>query len=223
MNRPLRRALKILKYAAIAFGVLVLALAGVLWWGSIDKVDTVYIPKADFRAATFDLDRSFTDEETQKATLNFQDLQEPYFMSNYHWLKAGNKTMLVFRTYSAGLIFVMDDERFTQLTIALPSIQEGAYQIDGNQVRALYSSGGSAWPERQCGARIENGTLQISNVRNGRLSARIDFDTVCSNKLFKREKKVSFHQENDFSELSFENATSWHGKKGSHVYRETYR
>ena len=208
MKQSFRLALKVLKYAGFAFGVLVLVLTGVLWWGSRDKVDAVYIPKTDFRSTTFDLYRTFTAEETRTAKLNFQDLQEPYFMSNYHWLKDGDKTMLVFRAYSAGLIFVMDDERFTQVTVALPKVEEGTYKIDGKQILALYSSGASAWPDGQCGRR---------------LSARIDFDTVCNNRLFKRETKVSFHQENDFSELSLENAKPWHGKKGDHIYRETYR
>lgn len=214
---------KFLKYIGISLLSFILFVAVIIWWRSLDKIDIYYIPQVDFFTTNFDIVQNFTPDEERNAKWNLQKLNRPYFMSNYHWLKEGQKIALVYRTYSTGQFMVLDDEYFTQLTILIPTIQPGTYKIDGQLVRAFYTSGASAWPRSQCGASIENGQLIISENKNGLLRAKIDFDLDCKSTRNDFKKKISFHYEHEFKELQFSDANAWLGNKEEHIYQETYR
>lgn len=219
----MKTLIKILKYIAYAIVGIALMLGGLIWYWKTDKLDTIYIPKVDFKAQKFNIDKEYSKEEQMNAQFEFESLTEPFFMSNYHWLKDGDKYAILLRAYSDPILLAVDDELFSQITVVTPSLEIGEYPIDGEKIRAFYTRGASAWPDSQCGAPINNGKIAILSKSPEVVEAKIEFSVNCKEIRGNTTKTTNFNQEFSFKEFPFDRASAWYGKKGKHIYDETYR
>lgn len=206
-----------------------IAILGIAWAMAlnylppIEKSDSVYIPRVDFQADSFQQsDNKQSVEELSKASAKFEELKTPIFKSNFHWLKEGNQTAVFYGNFSGGNRNTMDDETFQKVTVVLPSIEPGTYQIDGKNVKGYFSKGGSAWPSAQCGSPIRSGELRIAKDPSGNIIANLKFQVVCKT-LMDRQENISFEKKFKLSKLAFNEALPWHGKKGKSILKETYR
>lgn len=118
---------------------------------------------------------------------------------------------------------LLDDEIFKKITIWIPELKEGTYPFAEGKIVAYFTKGGSAWPETSCGGVILNGILEIYEVTNGAAKIRISSNVNCTHKNGRGQQQVEIDETYKLSNLDFEDISPWIGKKGDHVYRETYR
>lgn len=221
MKRILKRILKVL---AVILVVLLFLITLPLWFRFPNRTDAVFIAQADFQANDFDSSRhEATTEALESAERNFADLTRPVFMSNYHWLKPGSKVALVFLNYYTQPLAIADGNTFRKITVLIPEIKSGSYKIDGTSVKGFVTKGGSSWPRSQCGGEITNGTIEISDVSEDSLQATLKFKADCHDIYQTRTQEISIDESRTFSRLAFEELKPWHGIKGNHVYKETFR
>ena len=81
-----------------------------------------------------------------------------------HALEPGRGLILSYRLYTDPMVFAIDDEGFESLTIWIDTTEypiAREYDLDSSEVQVLYTSGGTAWPDRNTTARVRDGTLEI--------------------------------------------------------------
>ncbi|MCH8219310.1 MAG: hypothetical protein IH892_21355 [Planctomycetes bacterium] len=147
-----------------------------------------------------------------------------------HRVREGRGTVLGYRWWSEGSPVVIDDEKYRKVTIwhrdGLPD--EGVVSLDDEAMLALYSSGGSAWPEIGCYGRISTGTLRFRTYDEDHVLADLDVS------LRPKETGRIDKEDNGWCEpvdlrlrlvlgrTEVEKLTPWEGSAADHIYGETY-
>jgi len=196
-------------------GVLLVAgalLATTLWFAS-KHVDTFVLSDA----ALADPRLPASPEEVVGPGL---PMAQRAFAARAHRLRHGRGTIYAWRAYDPGDWSAIDDERYRKLTIwtaePLPATEAVWPLGDDRRVVAVYTAGGSAWPERACAGALVRGTLHVRPRWHG---VRVDVRGVTGSPCADREIALSF----DATPLSFDALTPWLGLPAEHPYAETYR
>jgi len=140
-----------------------------------------------------------------------------------HRLVTGAGTIFGYRSYSPGGLLTIDDETFEKVTIWLgqPLPIRGKIPID-DSVLAVYTKGGSAWPDSACSGVITKGSIQVS-PRGDAFDVSIAGDLV---ELGSRRPQscVERHLQVSFKavEISVASLTPWLGRAGDYPYAESY-
>ncbi|MBL4671800.1 MAG: hypothetical protein JKX81_06035 [Arenicella sp.] len=212
---------KIFKIICSIFLFLVIAFIGLNIYRSIDKVDTFYLGEAqfsDYRYLTL-LDKLLETEDFY----SLKDEANVYI----HRLSKGKGVIFAYRTYTNGSM-AMDDEGFKKFTIWLSKLPENFptdLNLSNNEnIKAAYTTGGSAWPRTACSGYFKSGSLILN--KSGSLfevSFNGVFSPAGSRSFGDYCKKEELEIEFTASELEFADLTPWLGLKGDHPYAETYR
>lgn len=202
--------------------LLVLAIAALGIYASIDKRDMFYLKNAEFSNFNylFDLDKKIENNDEIAA------LREEVNVY-VHRLSKGNGLILAYRFYTNGTMAI-DDEGFTKITIWLAKAPESfpaTFDFSSKQnIKAAYTAGGSAWPRHACSGYIESGTVSVREYGSSYIVKIIG--TVYpagSSSVGDYCKQQEIDYEFTASQLQFSDLTPWLGLKGEHPYDETYR
>jgi hypothetical protein len=213
----------ILKLSGAFFLLLISAIIALEIYTSIDKLDTFYLKNAQF--SNFDYLTSLDKKIENKDDLD--SLREK--LNVYvHRISNGDGIIFAYRWYTNGNTMIIDDEGFKKITIWIakePESFPASFKFSSKQnVKAAYTSGGSAWPRSACSGYIESGTLSI-NKSGSSYAVKIEgtFGPAGSSSLGDYCKEQDINYEFTASELEFFELTPWLGLKGDHPYAETYR
>ncbi len=203
-------------------GLLVLLLAALLVYLSIDKEDSFVLKNAEFQDAGY-LRR--LDSIKRPKILRLEDEQFPVFA---HRLKRGSGTVFAWRFYSNGDLLTSDDEVYRKITVWIagppPSSPTTVSLGDESKAVLIFSRGGSAWPDIECCGYGTSGTITISPA--GRrfivaLKAQVTAVGTRSKQCASEPVDRTFKAK----EIAFESLTPWLGIAGQpgHPYQESYR
>jgi hypothetical protein len=215
---------KILKILVALLALSVSVITGILIYESIDKIDTFSLRNAELINPTFlyELDSIFKTHKHENSYKERIERQSVYI----HRIKEGTGLILAYRFYSNGKVSVMDDEFFEKLTIWISDSElKSTSQLilsDRSKVLAVYTQGGSAWPEMVCSGYINSEDIKVDFggggykvALMGKLSPTGNRGNSCNPKIINK----TFFAKN----IEFKNLTTWLGKPGNHPYQETYR
>ncbi|QLY24003.1 hypothetical protein [Bdellovibrio sp. KM01] len=138
----------------------------------------------------------------------------------FHRIKGGKGTIIALRMFDPGDTDATDDELFEKITISMEQLKPGTYIFGKDKIKAYYSRGGSAWPNAQCGYILDNGTLTIADTKDGRTAISISTEVKCNNLAPKGPFKIL--KLYTAKKITAKEVTPWIGKKGEHIYDETY-
>jgi hypothetical protein len=217
---------RIVKTVLIAIGglvgFLVLLIAALIVYQSIDKEDSFVLKDAEFQDAGY-LRR--LDSNKRGKILRLEDEQFPVYA---HRLKRGLGTVFAWRFYSNGELLTVDDEEYRKITIWIagpaPSSSTTLSLGDESTAILILSHGGSAWPDTECCGYGTAGTITITPAGrrftvaiNGKLTAVTTRNAQCASEKMDQTFKAK--------EIAFESLTPWLGIAGrrGHPYEETYR
>ncbi|HIF51816.1 MAG TPA: hypothetical protein EYQ42_09880 [Thiotrichaceae bacterium] len=213
----------ILKIIGILFGFILLVAGGFIAYAAIDKTDTFYLKNAQFNNPRYLVD---VEKELQKGDSSKILYEKPSVYA--HRLKEGTGMVLGYRWYSNGSLLSIDDEGFEKLTIWLSANsikQNKTFQFENSEkVIAVYTHGGSAWPRNACAGYLSTGTVSIRpNGKSYRVEVDGQLEPQGARTLGNWCKLKPINKVFSAKEIKHEGLTSWLGKKGDHVYKETYR
>ena len=162
---------EILQLVCILAVTIILGLAVLYIYKSIDKTDTFYLKEAA-------LNNPNHLYEMEKRIKGGSDL---YSIVRYnpavfvHRIKQGKGCIVAYRWFSSGKVLAMDDERFEKLTIWLSNddLQDNMKLnlADHSRVIAVYTAGNSAWYQLACSGYITSGELDIKRSASSPSSA----------------------------------------------------
>ncbi|NLR74889.1 hypothetical protein [Leeia aquatica] len=144
-----------------------------------------------------------------------------------HHIRAGQGGILAYRKFDPGRGLTIEDENYTKLTVwlpdGLPATPMTVALTPQSRIQAIYSQGGSAWPENDCTISLTQGRLQITPDGNqfdvayqGNVALQPDVGPEC-------DELSTLQLTFTTSPLSFSELTPWLGRPGADLYNETYR
>jgi hypothetical protein len=215
-----RRIMKVVLLSiAGVIGMLVLAIAGLLIYKSIDKEDAFVLENAEFQEVGYL--RRF--EAWEQAKVHPWDGPFPVYA---HRLKRGTGTIFAWRFYSNGEVSVIDDESYRKVTlwIAGPPPTATAKITLGDESKAVLIScdGGSAWPGRECCGYGSAGTVTIT-PSGSHFTIAVESDITPTRSEKRNCPKDRVEKTFTAKRIAFEDLTPWLGLAGPHPYSETYR
>lgn len=183
---------------------------------SIDTVNAVFIRNADFESAdlkTFANCKWIYDNQEKAANQ----------LVHFHRIKSGNGVILAYRRYDQGNRSTLDDEDFEKVTILLPELVSGKFELGkDSKVRGYYTAGGSAWVRSVCGGELTQGNVEILKTDDGELKVRIQSTVYCEKTDLSEQQSVFIETEQVFKEISLNQVTPWIGKWSKRYYDEVY-
>ena len=213
----------VLKAIGIVAILLTFAVGTLFAYSAIDKEDCFYVTGAELQ-----------DPNWLRVVESYQDVQfrerRKYATVYSHRIRAGKGTVFGYRFYSNGDVLAVDDEVYEKLTVwisdVVPSDRLEFDLSDGARVSAVYTKGGSAWPDHSCAGFVSSGTVTLE-----RRGAEIEVHVFGAfSPIADRARGVSkycqpwkFDKTFVASSLPVTNITTWLGKAGNHAYDETYR
>lgn len=138
----------------------------------------------------------------------------------FHRIKGGKGTVIAFRRFDPGDTTATDDETFEKITISMEQLKPGTYIFGKDKMKAYYTRGGSAWPQGHCGYIIDNGTFTMSEAKDGKTAVSITTEVKCNGPAQKETFKIV--KMSTAKKITVKEVTPWIGKKGEHIYDETY-
>jgi hypothetical protein len=218
-----RRIVKIvlISIGAVA-GLLVLLIAGLLLYQSIDKEDSFVLENAEFQEAGY-LRR--LDSIKRPTILRLKDEEFPV---SAHRLKRGSGTILAWRFYSNGELFTIDDEDYRKITVWIagppPSSPTTISLGDESNVILIFSHGASAWPDIECCGYGTSGAITVTPVGR-RFIVAIKAQITAQGTRGKQCSSEPVDRTFNPKPIPFERLTPWLGSAGrpGHPYDETYR
>jgi hypothetical protein len=167
------------------------------------SISTFIIPDAQFERQDFTA-ATTADEKRNDLPVTF------------HRIAAGKGTILALRMFDPMDTNTVDDELFEKITIWSEQFKPGTYSFGKDKLTAYYTRGASAWSKTQCGYVLDNGSLTISEGKDGKMQIAISTEVKCD----QAPKKIS--KSYTAKKISVKQITPWIGKKGEHIYDETY-
>ena len=222
MSRGWRIAKIVLVSIGAVVGLLILLIAALIVYQSIDKEDSFVLKNAEFQDAGY---LRGLDPSKRNRAPRLEDEKFPVYA---HRLKRGSGTIFAWRFYSNAKLWVIDDEEYRKITvwIAGPPPSSAATISLGDESKAvlIYSHGGSAWPDIECCGYGTSGTITITPAGrrfavaiHGQITAVGTRNRQCTIETVDRTFKAKA--------VAFESLTPWLGIAGrpGHPYQETYR
>lgn len=219
MKKFFKILLRTVKYISISFVLFIVLIEIYRALPGSDETDAVFMQNVDFLYSDFSPPDP-NDQNIYTNDIDYKTHPKPIFLSNFHRLKPGNKYSLLYRLYNKGQRNAKDDEIFRMLTIVLSKIDPGEYAFDSENVRVVYTEGGSAWPRSQRGGPLKDGKVTILNQKDNELTVRIQFKHRFARKT---DEEQNFDKELTLTKLDFEKASPWLTQRGETIYQETYR
>lgn len=143
-----------------------------------------------------------------------------------HRLRAGRGTVIGYRRFDQGDWTAVDDESFLKITLWLPHDAPHRASIplaDARQVVAVYSAGGSAWPQAGCSGYLRPGSATLT-PQGADWEVRLEARLVPSgNAAYRGCEPRDVHMTFTAAPLDIATLTPWLGSASEHVYEETYR
>ena len=144
-----------------------------------------------------------------------------------HRIHAGRGTVIAYRRYDAGERMTVDDETFEKMTLWLKSSVPGDATFDLSRedgVVAIYSTGGSAWPQSGCSGYLTVGTVTIA-AEGSQLRVSVDARLQPSGNSRIHDYCHPAHVRVNFiaGAIDMAQLTPWLGAAAEDVYDETYR
>lgn len=181
--------------------------------------DILPLPKSEVASDAYIIaDAQFEREDFSSA--NALDKKRKDLPVAFHRIKSGNGTIIALRMFDPVDTTTADDELFEKVTIWMEQLKPGSYTFGKDKMKAYYSRGGSAWPKAECGYVLDNGTLKISEGKNGKSQITISTEAKCNNPFQKGNFRIS--KTYTAKNITVKEVTPWIGKKGEHIYDETY-
>ena len=143
-----------------------------------------------------------------------------------HRIVPGEGTVIAYRAWSPGSIFVIDDEHYEKVTIYMSGSLLGNAEInieDNPNIIVLYVSGGSAWPKHGCYGTSTNGFLRYNPTLFGGMEAEISFRANLTN-AFSGDpcEQIMFHKKFKIEKKLLTDLSPWEGRPSSRIIQETY-
>lgn len=187
---------------------------------SIDKHDAFFISAAELKNPIHRLSPPSTSHDK---TGNPAER----FGFEAHHISPGFGTVFGYRFHSIGETNMIDDEHYLKITIwVAPTFQHASVYTLGesDNVHAIYSYGGSAWPRRDCSGEIRRGILDIKRIGRGyRVSIRGEIEPQIDPRPQNRCSRRVVEKEFFATRIGHSHLTPWLGRPGAHPYDETYR
>ncbi len=166
MSKWRGNAKTVLKTLLVALGVIALLAGGLIAYAASDKEDTFVIQNAEL-ADVGHLQRLESQDAATKAH------RQDDFAVYAHRLKRGTGTVLGFRAYSPGRMFIIDDENYRKVTLwiagATPTSPVEIRLGQNSQAHLVFSDGGSAWPRSGCSGYGASGVVRLEAPGMGRV------------------------------------------------------
>ncbi len=165
--------------------------------------------------------------EGEKGTFTENRPESTKLLLNGHYVKSGNNLVLLFRRYTTGSIFVIDDEGYEKLTIEIRNYILGKpIRFDSSDIKFYYSSGSSGFVSKGHGvySTSGSGSLTIRKVERDKITAEIDL-TMWARPAgaFPFEgKQVQIRKWVSFEEKNIAELTPWLGIPDSSLGKEVY-
>lgn len=190
-----------------------LCVFAIVLWSTSQRVDTFVLADAAL------VDPRFPASPEQGLDVSVP-MEQRLFAVRAHRLRRGRGTIYAYRVFDRGEWSTIDDETYRKRTLwtAAPmTTRETLWHFgDERRVVALYTEGGSAWPQRACAGALVRGTLRVRPRWRG---VRVDVHGRMGPPCADREIALSF----DAQPLTFDALTPWLGLPAEHPYAETYR
>lgn len=150
---------------------------------------------------------------------NFKEY--PFYGVSFHRLKQANSgVMLILRFYRPNPLLLIDADGYTKISITLSDLKNETIDLASRaDVRALFSKGGSAWPEDGCYGYIKSGTLVVE-LENQKVRMSVKGRVDCEQK---KNEHVDIDETHVLSEMDFSDLNPWLGSIGDHPYAETMK
>lgn len=145
-------------------GLVIIAAIVIATVRSQDPVDTFYVLHAELMSPDYQASGPVN------AGTMIDPTEKKFFAVNTHRVKPGEGTVIGWRWYSNGDISSSADEKYKKLTIWMPTDLPSEATVDLTdpyQATAVYTSGGSAWPQTACWGHVSPGTLHIEHTGKG--------------------------------------------------------
>lgn len=216
LKRTLILAVKIIATICILFIAIV---GSILYWRSLPKTDRIWIRNADFQS--IDL-KKIAEQSKKKEYENPPSYRELNIYG--HRIKAGKGVVIGYRFFHDVLPFVFDDEIYEKVTIWMPELVGGTYDLsNAGAPKVYYSKGGAAWPEGECSSDNLAGKISVESIEGSLVKVGLDLTGECTRHAWKENAKVSFKDIGYYEAKQLNELTPWLGAQGEHPYDETYR
>jgi hypothetical protein len=214
--------LNLIKMIGVISLLFIITIIGHMVYDSIDRTDTFYLKDAQLS------DENYLIKLAEKLDKEDYLALRSEMNIHLHRLVKGKGVIYGYRWYSNGSVMAIDDEVFEKLTVWIPR-DPSSYPINfdfRNQenVKALYITGSSAWPQSACSGYFTSGLLVLKKSGSKTLVSVKGVVTPAdsrSNGDYCKEREVNI--EFLASEIKFSQLTPWLGSEGQHLYDETYR
>jgi len=144
-----------------------------------------------------------------------------------HHIQPGDSLVLLARTWDHGSLSVIDDEKYTKLTVEIAKYEPDVpLKIPGQGLKLFYVYGASAWVRQAAGVSSAEatGTILIRSKGHGRLTAEIDVVVAARdpNEPLETPREIRIRETRTFSRIAFEDLTPWLGRCHPSPGREVY-
>jgi hypothetical protein len=226
VQSPLRVLKKTLRIFAGFVCLAILCFVALMVYRSVPRTDTFYVINADFAEPAFfaKLQAELQHSDQERAFLARHELPTVFA----HRIVAGTNTVIAYRWFTPGSPLVIDDEGFEKITVSLPSVTpQGLFEgkiVPNGPVVAIVTRGGSAWPQRACSWRVEDGTVSIEvkgSSYDVHVTGRLKAEPPSMSKASNCTQEI-LDKRFEAKRLSLSEVTPWLGKQGDHPYAETY-
>jgi len=145
-----------------------------------------------------------------------------------HRVQSGHGTILAVRRFDAGNRFTVDDETFLKVTVWLRSALSSKRSVidlaQSQDAIAVYSRGGSAWPQNTCSGYLASGSIAIEQSgRKYKIKMRSTLDPSGNRGVWDTCHPAPVDVEFLAVQTQVDRLTPWLGSAGAHIYDETYR
>ena len=215
-----RRIVKIVLIAIGALvGLVILVIAGLLIYQSIDKEDSFVLENAEFQEVGY-LRRL---DSMERPRIRQRDEPFPVYA---HRLKRGSGSVFAWRFYSNGNVNTIDDEVYRKVTLWIagppPASPTNISLGDESKAVLIWCNGGSAWPGHECCGYGTSGAVSIAPSSRG-FTIAIDADITPAGSGDSKCDSERVNRSFQARTIGFDDLTPWLGIAGRHPYHETYR
>jgi hypothetical protein len=145
-----------------------------------------------------------------------------------HRVAAGEHVVLLWRRFDPGSIYAVDDERYEQLTLEVPTVEPGLrIDLRKGENRAFYSAGSAAFARKGYGrySISTEGFVLIEQVASDSVTATVDakFLTESASPFGGEPQMVTKAGRFVFHRAELSRLTPWQGKEVEALERAAYK
>ncbi len=185
---------------------------GLIGYRSIPQRDFWIVEKAEFESSDFNKDL-FVDPYQSLDPKNSKLVSK----MQLHRIKEGAGYTIAIREYYPIPIGFGDLDSYKKVSIWLPELRTGKYEIGKNGVRAYFSEGNSAFPRIGGCSEEPEGVVEVLNLSSNLIPVRVKLFVRCGDEVQFVDHKYYLQRK------QFVQVTPWIGKMGEHLYQESFR